>query len=121
MALTATKVFTTSVLLYGSHAHIFQFLDGAESMQSYFINNIRKHARDIFPVGDVGKGAFAKGYKRSDIPEIVNLLRNLKRLGEMHPRYPSILYKDSVIVGKNIFGSSTIVNVSPLILFVHKY
>jgi hypothetical protein len=99
------------ILPEDSHANISQFLDGVESMRSYFISNIRKQARDIFLV-TVGHGVFAKGRKRSDIPEIVVLLRNAKRPEDIYPRYPSVLYKDSVIAGKNLFGSSAIINVS---------
>ncbi|KAF9784398.1 hypothetical protein BJ322DRAFT_1109114 [Thelephora terrestris] len=87
-----------------------KFLDGAESMRSYFISNIRRHARDIFPVS-VGPGVFAKGHKRSEVPAIMDLLRNPKKPGEHYPRYPSVLYKDGVIIGNNIFRSSTVVNI----------
>ncbi|KAF9780023.1 hypothetical protein BJ322DRAFT_1112707 [Thelephora terrestris] len=102
-----------------SHFHKFletspffasKFLAGADSMRSYFISNIRKNARDIFPV-DVGRGAFAKSRKRSEIPEIMALLQNPNKPGETYPRYPSVIYRDGVIRGNNIFGSSTIVNI----------
>ena len=86
-------------------------------MRSYFINNIRRNARDIFPV-DVGPGVFAKSYKRTKVPEIMDLLRNPKKPGEGYPRYASVLYEDGIISGKNVFRSSTIINVSQLRLLL---
>ena len=80
-------------------------------MRAYIINNIRKNARDIFPV-EVGSGVFAKSYNRTKIPAVMSLLRNPKKPGEDYPRYPSVLYRDGVITGSNVFRSSTIVNVS---------
>ena len=98
-------------------AYALQFLAGAELMRAYIISNIRKNARDIFPV-QVGPGVFGKGYKRTQDPAIMGLLQNPKKPNEDYPRYPPVLYKDGVITGKNAFRSSTIVNVSRLHLLL---
>jgi len=48
----------------------------------------------------------------------VALLRNPNKPAEAYPRYPSVLYKDGIIKGGNLFCSAAIVNVSTLTLFL---
>ena len=95
--------------------HVFQFLGGGKAMRSYVISNIRKNAEDIFPV-NVKSRVYAKGFDCSKVQEIVNLLRSPKMPDEMYPRYASVLYKDGVTTGNNLFGSSAILNVCWLLL-----
>ena len=91
--------------------HTSQFLSGGKAMRSYIISNIRRSTTEIFPVVAESK-VYAKNFNCSQIPEIMDLLRNPKKPGEAYPRYPSILYKDGVIMGNNLFRSSAIFNVS---------
>lgn len=80
-------------------------------MRNYIISNVRKNAPAIFSL-NVKPGVYAATYDRSTVPEIVALLGNPNKPTKAHPRYPSVLYKDGVIAGGNIFGSAVILNVS---------
>lgn len=89
-------------------------------MRSYIISNVRKNAVDVFPVV-VDSKAYASNFDRSQVPAIANLLRNSKKPGEAYPRYPSVLYKDRVITGNNLFGSMAIFNVNQLPFFIRDH
>lgn len=95
-----------------------KFEGGMKSMRSYVISNIRKQARFIYPVDMSRHGQvdiYKAEYVRSGIPEIAALLKNRQLPNERYPRYPSILYKDGEIRGKNAFASSAIVKVLKVI------
>jgi len=82
-------------------------------MRIYIISNVRRNASVIFPV-NVPPGVYAVGFNHSEVPDIVTLLGNPNKPTEAHPRHPSLLYKDGVIAGGNIFGGVAILNVSQL-------
>ena len=84
-------------------------------MRTYIISNIRKHAASIFPI-EVKADVFATNFDRSQVPEIVTLLRNPNR-PELYPRHPTVLYRDSAVMAGNLFGGMAIINVSTLTLF----
>lgn len=90
-----------------------QFVEGVDGQRNYIISNIRQHAPAIFALG-IDPASYAADFDRSEIPEIVKLLRNPNKPTEAYPRYPSILYKDGVIAAGNLFGSTAIMNVSQL-------
>ena len=88
-------------------------------MRSYIISNICGSASSIFSIttatvyrGDI----YSRGYERSTIPEIVTALKNPTKPNDPYPRYPSILYKDGVVNGNNLFGSEAIINVCIFLL-----
>lgn len=85
-------------------------------MRIYLISNVRKAAPNIFPI-PADAQVYATDYDRSQIPEIVALLRNPAKPTEAYPRYCSVLYKDGIIAGSGIFGGVTILNVSQLPFF----
>ena len=80
-------------------------------MRNYIISNVRKNVPEIFSL-NMKPGVYAATYDQSTVPEIVALLGNPNKPTKAHPRYPSVLYKDGVIAGGNIFGSAVILNVS---------
>ena len=79
-------------------------------MRAYIISNVRKNASAIFPITVPAEVYFAT-FNRSQIPEITALLGNPNKPTDAHPRYASVLYKDGVIAGGNLFGSAAILKV----------
>ena len=83
-------------------------------MRNYIISKVRQTVPAIFAL-NVDAGIYDTHVDRSQIPAIVTLLHNPNLPMEPYPRLASILYKDGVIAGGNIFGSTAIVNASQLI------
>ena len=80
-------------------------------MRNYIISNVRQTAPAIFGL-DVKAAVYSTHFDRSQIPEYVALLRNPNLPAEPYPKRVSVLYKDGIIAGPNLFGSTAIVNVS---------
>jgi hypothetical protein len=87
-----------------------QFISGADSMRAYIISNVRKNAHIIFPV-TIKSEVYATEYDRSREPVITQLLRNPKYPDKDYPQYCSVLYKDGVTSGPNLFGGVAILRV----------
>ena len=107
----ASKVCLIIALVESLNVYITQFLGGADAQRSYLISTVRTAAPNIFPVATT-PGLFSRGNDRSTDPAIMSLLQNPGKPDDTYPRYPRVLYKDSVVSGRNVFGGSAIVNVS---------
>jgi len=91
-------------------------MSGLDAQRSYIISNVRGNAPAIFDL-DAKPGVYAPAYDRSRVPEMFALLHNPKKPTENYPRYCAALYKDGIVAGGNLFGSTIILNVSRPTLF----
>jgi hypothetical protein len=87
-------------------------MNTARNKRSYLIGTARASAPTIFSqVDGVPPECYARKYKRSEVPELVDLLKSPRKPEDQYALYPRVLFKDYEVTNEGLFGSSAISNV----------
>lgn len=88
---------------------ISKFIKGAKNFRSALIDSVRKSAVEIFSIDSVTKlQCYSANHDRSQIPEIVNLLKNPNKPDSEYALHPRVLFTNYEVVELELFGSSAL-------------
>ena len=86
-------------------------------MRIYLIDTVRKNAPAIFSIKSVTDNeCYSKGYDRSTIPALANLLKSPRKQHEEYATFPRVLFTNYEVIEEELFGSPAILNVGQFCL-----
>ena len=88
-------------------------MKGIKQMRIYLIDHAWKHGPKIFGLSAKAE-YYVMNYDCSTTPEFVKLLKSSKKLDEIYPMYPWVLFTNYEVIDKELFGSGAILNVCVL-------